>query len=136
MTGLDGIEFLSVEQVMTLHHRTIEKHGGLAGVRDLGLLEAAVAMPRQRFGGNYLHDDLAAMAGAYLYHLALNHPFHDGNKRAAVMACLVFLDANGVTNLPGPRAMERLTMGVADGTMSKTQILEWLRAALNDPPQR
>ncbi|MEX0655001.1 MAG: type II toxin-antitoxin system death-on-curing family toxin [Phycisphaeraceae bacterium] len=124
--------FLSVEDVLLIHADTLRHEGGLDGVRDLGLLEAAVAMPRQRFGGAYLHDSLAAMAAAYLYHLAQNHPFHDGNKRAAAMACLVFLDANGVGRLPAPRKFERVTMDIAGGTMSKTQVIDWLRGQIDE----
>lgn len=114
---------------MELHSRTIRVHGGLDGVRDAGLLEAAVTMPRQQFGGAYLHDDLAAMAAAYLYHLAQNHAFHDGNKRVASLACLVFLDTNGAP-LPAAAALERVTLAVAGGSMTKIELTDWLRGAI------
>ena len=84
------IRFLSVDDVLAIHEDTMEHEGGLAGVRDPGLLESAVLMPQQQFGGQYLHAGLGAMAAAYLFHIAQNHPFNDGNKRAAAMAALVF----------------------------------------------
>ena len=112
------LRFLSVEDVLLLHADTITHEGGSAGIRDPGLLEAAVLMPQQQWEGEYLHDSPAAMAAAYLFHLASNHPFVDGNKRAAVLAALVFLDANEPTTnegaaLPDPEDLERITMAVA-----------------------
>src|SRR5687768_3042628 len=100
--------------------------GGLSGIHDHGLLDAAVAMPRQRFGGGYLHRNLPAMAAAYLYHLAQNHPFHDGNKRVAVMAAYVFLDANGMDLDVSPSDLETVTRRVASGEMKKDALIEWM----------
>ena len=119
--------FLSVDDVLVMHEDTLRHEGGLGGVRDLNLLDAAVAMPRQQFAGQYLHEDLPAMGAAYLFHLAQNHPFHDGNKRVAALACLVFLDSNGVKRLPPARDLERVTMSVADGKLAKTEVMDWLR---------
>lgn len=121
----ENLIFLDVDDVLVIHEDTLAKEGGLAGVRDQGLLEAAVAMPRQRYGGELLHPDPPAMAAAYLYHLAKNHPFHDGNKRAAAMAALVFLDANGFRKLPPARALERVTLAVAGGAMGKNELTVW-----------
>lgn len=109
-----------------LHGDTMSHEGGLSGIRDHGLLDAAVAMPRQQFGGEYLHPDVPAMAAAYLYHLARNHPFHDGNKRVAVMAAYVFLDANGMDLKVSPSDLEAVTRGVASGEMKKDALIEWM----------
>ena len=122
-----AIRFLSVDDVLTIHQNTIANEGGLAGLRDAGLLESAVLMPQQRFEGEYLHPDLAAMATAYLFHIAQNHAFHDGNKRAAVLAALIFLSINGVELLPPPEALEEMTMRVASGEADKTELTEWMR---------
>jgi death-on-curing protein len=84
-------------------------------------------MPQQQFGGSFLHEDLAAMAAAYLFHIASNHPFIDGNKRAAAMSALVFLDVNGVENLPPPDEMTDVTLRVASGRMGKGELTEWMR---------
>lgn len=121
------IRFLSVDDVLAIQENTIAVEGGLAGVRDTGLLESAVLMPQQRFGGEYLHPDLAAMAAAYLFHIAQNHAFHDGNKRTGVLAALVFLTVNGVETLPGPDELERITLQVAAGETGKAELTEWFR---------
>jgi death-on-curing protein len=120
------IRFLSVDDVLAIHEDTISKEGGSASLRDAGLLESAVLTPRQKFGGEYLHPDLAAMAGAYLFHIASNHAFVDGNKRAAAMAALVFLDVNGCTKLPPPKDLERVTLSVAAGQMPKESLTKWM----------
>ena len=127
---MDNIRFLSVENVLTLQADTIRQEGGLHGVRDVGLLEAAVSMPQQQWGGAYLHEDLAAMTAAYHFHLAANHPFLDGNKRAAVLAALVFLDVNGIENLPDPIELERITLEVASGERNKEKLTQWWREQL------
>ncbi len=124
------IRFLSVDDVLAIHEDTILCEGGLSGVRDLGLLVSAVMMPQQRFAGHYLHDGLAAMAAAYLYHIAQNHAFHDGNKRAAVMSAIVFLNVNGVTCLPQPEELERMTMSVAASETNKDQLTSWMQQVI------
>lgn len=120
-------DFLDVDDVLLMHNDTIRHEGGLDGLRDSGLLQPAVAMPRQRFGGQWLHEDLAAMAGAYLYHLAMNHAFLDGNKRVAAMSCLVFLAGNGIKSLPSSPELTEVTLAVASGGMNKTDLISWLR---------
>ena len=121
------IRFLSVEDVLVIQEDTIRHEGGLAGLHDPGLLESAVTMPRQSIGGEYLHPALAAMAAAYLYHIAQNHPFHDGNKRAGAMASLVFLHVNDMRTLPDQEEMERVTLRVAAGAFSKAELTAWFR---------
>lgn len=123
---MQDIIFLSVDDVLLLHADTIDIDGGSHGIRDHGLLDAAVAMPRQQFGGAYLHEDMAAMAAAYLYHIAQNHPFVDGNKRAAVMSALVFLKVNGIDDLPSPKDLELITLQVAAGELSKEKLTKWM----------
>lgn len=124
------IVFLSVENVLQIHEDTLAIEGGSRGIRDLGLLESAVAMPRQQFGGEYLHDGIAGMAAAYLFHIASNHPFVDGNKRAAALAELVFLDINQIDPLPDPDATELVTLEVARGERGKESLTEWFRERL------
>jgi death on curing protein len=127
---VEDIAFLSVDDVLLLHADTIDIDGGSYGVRDHGLLDAAVAMPRQQFGGEYLHEDLAAMASAYMFHLAQNHPFIDGNKRAAVLSALVFLSMNGIQELTEPKDLELVTLQVAASEMGKDMLTQWLREQL------
>jgi len=124
---VEPIIFLNVEDVLLLHADTIDTDGGSHGVRDHGLLDAAVAMPRQQFGGQFLHEDIAAMAAAYLFHIAQNHPFVDGNKRAAVMSALAFLRANDVELTMAPQELEATTLKVAAGELSKEKLTKWMR---------
>lgn len=125
---MDDILFLSVDDVLLLHADTIDVDGGSHGVRDHGLLDAAVAMPRQQFGGGYLHEDLAAMAAAYLFHIAQNHPFIDGNKRAAVMSALAFLSVNEVELTMALQELEAVTLKVAAGELAKEKLTNWIRS--------
>ena len=89
------VRFLSLEQVLGIHRDEIDLYGGEPGVRDTGLLESALAMPAATFGGQFLHRDIFEMAAAYLFHIAKNHPFLDGNKRVGVAAANTFLILNG-----------------------------------------
>jgi death-on-curing protein len=82
--------FLDVEDVLLIHEEQLATYGGAAGVRDAGLLESTVAMPRATAGGVHAHEDLFAMAAAYAFHIAQNQPFLDGNKRTGLLAAIVF----------------------------------------------
>ena len=126
----ENFKFLSLDDVIAIHENTIAHEGGLAGVRDYGLLESAAMMPQQQFGGAYLHPDLGSMAAAYLFHLCKNHPFLDGNKRCAALTALVFLYANGVQKLPKQELLEEVTLKVAEGGMSKDELTTWFRGQL------
>jgi death-on-curing protein len=122
---MDRPVFLSLDNVLYMHSDSIRTEGGCDGVRDVALLESAVMMPQQQFGGEYLHHGLAAMAAAYLYHIACNHPFVDGNKLAAAMAAFVFLDANGQEVGATEAEFEALVLEVASGTISKDDLISW-----------
>lgn len=126
------MRFLSVGDVLAIHEDTIRQEGGLPGLRDPGLLESAVLMPQQQFGGRYLHAGLAEMAAAYLFHICRNHAFNDGNKRVAALAALIFLRVNGVESLPDPEELEAMTMGVASGDRSKAELTDWLGAVVGE----
>ncbi len=94
MSDLDP-EFLELEDVLELHADSIARYGGDIGVRDRGLIDAAVAIPRQSFGGEYLHKTVFEMAAAYAFHLAEGQGFVDGNKRVGLAAATAFLAMNG-----------------------------------------
>jgi death on curing protein len=126
------LQFLSVDDVLAIHEDTIRHEGGLSGIRDLGLLISAVMMPQQQFGGSYLHDGVAAMAAAYLFHIAKHYAFNDGNKSAAILSALVFLDVNDVTQLPDPAELESVTFGVAAGEVTKDQLTGWVQATVGE----
>ncbi|MCI0641163.1 MAG: type II toxin-antitoxin system death-on-curing family toxin [Gemmataceae bacterium] len=119
--------FLTLEEVLQIHRDQIARYGGSAGVRDMGLLQSALAQPRATFGGQFLHADLFEMAAAYLFHLVQNHAFVDGNKRAGAVASLVFLTMNdqdiGMTN----DELETLVLSVAEGKTAKDAIANFFR---------
>lgn len=117
--------FLSVHDVMEIHRRVVEAFGGDAALRDRGLLESAIAMPRATFDGTELHTGLPQKAAAYHYHLCANHPFVDGNKRVAVTASELFLLINGEELSASDDEIVELTMGVASGRLSKAQVVEF-----------
>lgn len=121
-------QFLSVDEVLSLHHDQLRLFGGSGGLRDRGVLEAAVAMPAATFDGAYLHSNLFEMAAAYAFHLAEGQPFVDGNKRAALNAALVFLDLNGwIVTDPEMRLYDGM-IGFATGEFDKQQFAELLRS--------
>ena len=127
--------FLSADNILHLHACTIAGEGGRDGIRELALLESAVLMPQQRFGGVYLHPDLPAMAAAYLYHLCSNHPFVDGNKRVGAIAAYVFLDLNGWELRAPEPVLEELVMRLAGGKLSKESVTEWFRVHAVERPE-
>ncbi|MEG4170170.1 MULTISPECIES: type II toxin-antitoxin system death-on-curing family toxin [unclassified Microcoleus] len=115
-------KFLSLDEVLELHDDQIYSFGGTPGVRDEGLLESALAQPQATFGGQFLHPTISEQAAAYLYHIAMNHPFIDGNKRTAFAVTDTFLRLNGCTlNLTDDRAYD-LVMRVARGSITKEEL--------------
>lgn len=113
--------FLTFEDVIETHRVQIARFGGATGVRDVGLLQSAVLMPLAQFGGTFLHKDLFEMAAAYLFHLAKNHPFIDGNKRVGLMAALMFLALNGYDVDVDGEKLEKLVLEVVEGKKTKEQ---------------
>ncbi len=120
-------QFLDIEDVLEIHAGQIASYGGSVGLRDRGLLESALAMPQASFGGELLHCDIFEMAAAYLFHLVLNHPFIDGNKRVALECSLVFLEINEVSIEASDDELVDLTLAAAQGESSKQQIADFFR---------
>jgi death-on-curing protein len=120
-------DFLELAEVLYIHADQIDRYGGDPSIRDAGLLESAVAMPRATFGGEFLHRDLFEMAAAYLFHIVQNHPFVDGNKRTGTASALVFLDMNGISMDANEDALVALVLDVAQGRGDKARIAEFFR---------
>ncbi|MEG3960070.1 type II toxin-antitoxin system death-on-curing family toxin [Microcoleus sp. herbarium2] len=114
--------FVSKSMVLSIHARQIERFGGTPGVRDEGLLESALAQPQATFGGKFLHPTISEQAAAYLYHIAMNHPFIDGNKRTAFAVMDTFLRLNGCALNLTDDGVYDLVMRVARGTMTKEEL--------------
>lgn len=110
---------LTVDIVEEIHAEAIRQFGGLDGVRDRALLESAVAAPQATFGGESVFRDIVEVAAAYLFYLCRNHPFLDGNKRAALGACIVFLRLNGREPAADSPKWEAMTLAVADETLDR-----------------
>lgn len=121
-------EFLTLDEVLTIHRDQIDRYGGSEGVRDMDLLMSALQQPQMGFGGEYFHPDIFTMAGAYLFHISRNHPFLDGNKRAAAAAAVVFLIMNGVHLRSDEAGLERITLAAAQGQIGKPEIAEFFRS--------
>ena len=119
--------FLELAEVLEIHRTRIELYGGSHGVQNLSLLVSALAQPSTGFGGAYFHQDLYEMAAAYLFHIARNHAFVDGNKRTALACCLIFLDLNGIEIDTDPSELEKITLATAVGELDKVSIAEFLR---------
>lgn len=120
--------FLSLDEVTEIHREMIERYGGSAGIRDMGLLQSAVAMPQASVGGQFLHADLFEMAAAYLFHLVQNHSFIDGNKRVGAAAALVFLELNGIEVRVSNELLVATVLDLAQGKIAKAAIAEFLKA--------
>jgi len=119
--------FLGLEEVLEIHRDQIARYGGTEGIRDLGLLESALAMPQAGAGNQYFHDDLFEMTAAYLFHIVRNHPFVDGNKRAGLAVALVFLEMNGIRLRVSNEALVNTVLAVAEGKLSKGALAEFFR---------
>lgn len=112
--------------VEALHFDQVREHGGVPGLRDEGLLEAALARPRHRW--SYVRrPDVAALAAAYGFGLVRDHPFRDGNKRTAFVTMVVFLELNGRRfEAPEPEVVV-IMLGLAAGETTESQLAAWIR---------
>ena len=118
--------WVSENSALTIHSKQLKQHGGGDGVRDLGLLQSALARPQQVFAYNS-NSDLCTLAAAYGYGLASNHPFVDGNKRTAYVCMRAFLHANGLV-VSAPNDAKYVTMlDVAAGQIDEEALTDWLR---------
>ena len=120
--------FLTVDDIIESHQNQIDTYGGSHGIRDIGLLESAIAQPEACFGGQYLHADIFEMAAAYLYHLVMNHPFVDGNKRVGLEAALIFLEINNENLKASDQELVDLVLKTTVGQVGKREIAEFFRS--------
>lgn len=121
------ILFLTLAEAIEIHRDQIDRYGGRVGLRDLGLLESALAQPEASFAGKWLHEDHYEMAAAYAHHLCQNDPSIDGNKRTALATALVFLALNGVTIVDPRGRLKNAMIRIASGKMSKEAFAKLLR---------
>ena len=129
-TAHENCFHLTVDMVREIHAEAIARFGGSAGVREVALLESAVAAPQASFGGKSPYQDMTEVAAAYLFYLCRNHPFVDGNKRMALGACLVFLRLNSIEPAADGPEWEELTLTVAASKLDREQTTKRLRKLL------
>ena len=115
---------------LTMHDRQLAEHGGGSGVRDEGMLDSALARPQQRYAYGDPPPDLAELAAALAFGLARNHPFVDGNKRTAAVACETFILLNDATLEASDDELYPLYLGLAEGSQDEAEFAAWLRPRL------
>jgi death-on-curing protein len=124
------IAFLTLEDVLVLHEELIRRYGGTPGLRDAGLLEAALAMPQAGFGGQYFHEFPHEMGAAYLFHPVRNHAFIDGNKRVALACAILFFKINRAPYSITEEEAVELTLAAASGRADKGAVTAFFRQHL------
>jgi len=120
--------FLTLDDIIESHQNQIDTYGGSHGIRDIGLLESAIAQPEASFGGQYLHADIFEMAAAYIYHLVMNHPFVDGNKRVGLETALIFLEINNENFKASDEELVDLVLKTTAGQVGKREIADFFRS--------
>ncbi|WP_099206597.1 type II toxin-antitoxin system death-on-curing family toxin [Xanthomonas citri] len=121
---------------LAIHDRQLAEHGGGSGVRDDALLDSALARPKQLSAYGAPPPDLAALAASLAYGLARNHPFVDGNKRTAAVACETFIVLNGATLQAGDLELYGFYIGLAEGSLDEAACAAWLRPRLQSRQQQ
>ncbi len=120
-------KWIALEALLALHDRTIALHGGAPGVRNQGLLESALMRPINRHSYEAV-SDLPELAAIYADAISSNHPFADGNKRAAFQALALFLRLNGLRLSAGQVDAARTILDLAAGKLSVDELTKWVRA--------
>jgi death-on-curing protein len=126
---MSEIAWVTREVAEAVHDRQLAEHGGGAGLRDAGLLESALARPQNL--NHYGEPDLAAMAAAYAFGIARNHPFVDGNKRTAWVAARLFLRLNGGMLTFDKAEATVMMQALAAGELSEDEVAAWFRERLS-----
>ena len=123
---------LTKDQIILLHKQLIGQTGGSKGIRDEGLLEAAVLSPFQTFDGKELYPTVAEKAACLGYGLIKNHAFIDGNKRIGAHAMLVFLSVNGVETEYTQKELSDIILQIASGENDCSDLLQWINTHIVD----
>ena len=118
--------WLSLQAVLAIHDRLLADHGGKAGVRDLGLLQSAIAAPRNHLA--YAGSNLFSLAATYASAITRDHPFHDGNKRVAFTLAAVFLELNGISLNAEEHAVVQHVTALSARELSMEEFAAWLEA--------
>ena len=122
-----AIRFLPEELVTIIHSDLLQRYGGKAGLRDVALLQSALAQPKVTVGRKFVHKSVFDKAAAYGFHLCKNHPFIDGNKRVAFVLMDLFLQRNGWEIAANEQDAYSLMIDLSSGNVSKTELSSWLK---------
>ena len=120
--------------LLAAHLDQIREHGGLQGIRDEGALESALNRPRQKWHYGETNE-IYSLAAAYAFGISSNHPFRDGNKRAAFIAAYIFLGLNGWTVTASEEAVVTAMVALAAGKLSEDELAEWIRDNIEPRPK-
>ena len=118
-------EWLTVTMIVAIHDEQLAIHGGLSGMRDFGMLESALDRPRNKWA--YKSAELPALAAAYGYGIAKNHPFADGNKRTSLLAIYTFLGINGIDFIVPEAEAAAMIFALAAGEVSEESLTRWIK---------
>lgn len=122
-----SIIFLDLEDVLMIHADQVRRYGGSKTIRDKGLLQSAVSMPKTSFSEKYAHKDIYEMAAAYMFHIVMNHPFVDGNKRTGTVCAIAFLKLNGINVIVSNDTLADFVISIAQGKKDKRSITAFLK---------
>jgi death on curing protein len=123
---MSRMRFLTLSRVLRLHQRILGTTGGADGIRDLRIVDAAVAAPKATFDGEDLYPGVFSKAAALCYALVQGHAFVDGNKRVGHAAMAIFLNLNGYKIVAPVDEQERIVLAMACGQMRREQLVTWL----------
>ena len=131
----ESLAYLTVSAVRAIHTEVLRAHGGSPGIRDLALLESAIAAPQATTMGKLLISEPIEIAAAYLFYICGNHPFVDGNKRTALASCLVFLAENQLLReeILSLDEWEKLVLDVAASRIDRVATTTRLRKLIPSP---
>jgi death-on-curing protein len=121
-------DWVTLAVVPAIHDEQLAEHGGLPRIRDINLLESALARPRQLEAYGDPVPDIAALAASYAFGIAKNHAFVDGNKRTSFVVTSVFLVLNGYDIIADDLSKLKVWLSLSDGSVSENDCAEWLRA--------
>lgn len=121
------ITYLTLEEVLAIHDNQIETYGGIHGIRDLGLLESALARPQSSFAGEDLYPDIFHKAAVFMQSIILNHSFLDGNKRTGTVSLARFLFLNGYNIKVTNKILIELTLKIEAKKITLEKLTKWLK---------
>ncbi|MFN5728473.1 MAG: type II toxin-antitoxin system death-on-curing family toxin [Pseudanabaena sp.] len=126
------IRYLTLVEILDIHHQVTQRSGGAEGIRDLGALESAIAQPRMTFGGEDLYTTIIDKAAVLGFAIVMNHPFVDGNKRTGHAAMEIFLVLNGLEINACTDEQEAIMLALASGELERDIFTNWLQQSIKE----